>query len=60
MKNMCTEAGAVDEHPAAGLETIPAEQAARPAERALRYLATLADDGTVHSTADACERCTGH
>ena len=46
--------------PLPGLEPVAAEQAAHPPERALRYLAALADDGTVRGTADARERCTGH
>jgi hypothetical protein len=40
-------AGPVDQHPGAGLEPIPAEQTTRPGERALGYLATLADDCAV-------------
>src|SRR3954447_6054242 len=51
---------AVDQHPAARIEPVAAEQAAHAPERAFRYLAALADNGAVRSTADARDRCTGH
>ena len=50
---------AIDQHPGPGLEPVAAEQAAHPPERTLRYLAAFAQHGTVRSTADARERCTG-
>src|SRR5947209_7857204 len=52
-------AGPIDEHSAARLESVAAEQASRSPERALRHLAALADDGTVRASADARARCTG-
>ena len=51
---------AVDQHPAARLEPIAAEEAAHPPEPGLRNLAPFGYDGSVGGAANAHERCTGH
>src|SRR5262249_58579954 len=53
-------AGPIDQHPRARIEPVAAEQSPRPPKRALRYFATLADDGVVPGAADARERFAGH
>src|SRR6185503_18883911 len=52
--------GRVDEHPTARLEATATEQAAHATERALRYLAALADDGVISPTTNARDRNPSH